>query len=94
MVDPVQTPLTRHRARLKRQGLVRVEVRVAQQDAALIRLVASALADPAQQAETRFLLRRQLAPPPAVDLKALLASAPLAGIELKRRRDFGRTVDL
>jgi hypothetical protein len=29
-----------------------------------------------------------------VSLKALLASAPLEGIDLDRRHDFGRDVDL
>ena len=31
---------------------------------------------------------------PVSDLKALLASAPLDGIDLERRRDLGREIDL
>jgi hypothetical protein len=34
-----------------------------------------------------------LAEPPKVSLKALLASAPLDGIDLDRSRDVGRDVD-
>jgi len=39
-------------------------------------------------------LRQRFAEPPKVSLKALLASAPLDGIDLERSRDAGRDVDL
>ncbi|MGT2439891.1 hypothetical protein ACU4GH_33555 [Bradyrhizobium betae] len=41
-----------------------------------------------------LLLRQRFAEPPHVSLKALLASAPLDGIELDRSPDPGRDVDL
>lgn len=83
-----------HRARKERQGFARVEVSVQKEDASLIRRIASALVNPARQAETRKLLRLNFAEPPKVRLKALLASAPLDGIDLDRSRDPGRDVDL
>jgi hypothetical protein len=86
--------LTAHRQRLRSRGLQRLEVQVRGDDAALVRAVAAALADPERAAETRALLRRRLAPAPARSLKDLLAAAPLDGIDLERSRDIGRVVDL
>jgi hypothetical protein len=83
-----------HRARKERQGFVRVEVTVRKEDASLVRRVASALSDPSRQDEARKLLRQRFVEPPKVSLKALLASAPLDGIDLDRGRDLGRDVDL
>jgi hypothetical protein len=79
---------------MARRGFVRVEVNVSKDDAPLVRQVAAALSDPARQAAARALLRQRFAEPPKVSLKALLASAPLAGIDLDRARDLGRDVDL
>jgi hypothetical protein len=87
-------PLSLYRRRLKRRGVVRVEVHVRKDDAALIRGVARALDDPERAREARSLLRARFAPEKAQGLKALLASAPLEGIDLTRRRDVGRPVDL
>jgi hypothetical protein len=39
-------------------------------------------------------VREQDAPRPSLDLKALLAAAPLEGIDLERQDDTGRTVAL
>jgi hypothetical protein len=39
-------------------------------------------------------LRQRFVEPPKVSLKALLASAPLDGIDLDRGHDLGRDVDL
>ena len=86
--------LTSYRRRLKRQGVVRVEVHVRKDDAALVRRVVSALADPKQAGEARALLRERFGSGKAKGLKALLASAPLEGIDLSRDRDFGRDVRL
>ncbi len=86
--------LASHRARMARRGFVRVEVNVSKDDASLVRQVAAALSDPARQAAARTLLRQRFAEPPKVSLKALLASAPLDGIDLDRARDLGRDVDL
>ena len=89
-----KSPLAKHRARMERQGLVRVEVRVRKEDASLVRHVASALSDPSRQAEARKLLRQRFVEPPKVSLKALLASAPLDGIDLDRSSAPGREIDL
>lgn len=94
MSNRAKSPLASHRARKARQGFVRVEVIVRKEDAGLVRHVAAALADPARQAAARILLRRRFAEPPKVSLKALLAAAPLDGIELDRGRDLGRAADL
>ena len=94
MVSKAKSPVAKHRARMERQGLVRVEVNVRKEDAGLVRRIASALSDPSRQAEARMLLRQRFAEPPKVSLKALLASAPLDGIDLDRTRDLGRDVDL
>jgi hypothetical protein len=94
MNKQVKSPLASHRARMARQGFVRVEVSVRREDAGLLRSVAAALVDPPRQAEARALIRQRFAQPPDVDLKSLLASAPLDGIDLERERDFGRDVDL
>ena len=94
MPKTLKSPVAKFRRRMKREGFVRVEVQVRKQDAALMRGVASALADPELEAETRALLQSRLAGSRAVGLKALLASAPLEGIDLKRPRDTGRKVEL
>jgi len=79
---------------MKRQGIVRVEVHVRRDDAALVRDVAKALADPVRAPETRALLRGRFGSARAKGLKALLAEAPLEGIDLTRERDLGRDVAL
>ena len=94
MTDKAKSSVASHRARLERQGRVRVEVNVRKEDASLVRRVASALSDPARQAEARVLLRQRFLEPSNVSLKALLASAPLDGIDLDRSHDLGREVDL
>lgn len=89
-----KSPLPTNRARLERQGFVRVEVSVREEDANLVRRVASALSDPSRQAEARRLLRQFFAEPAKVGLKALLASAPLDGIDIDRSPASGRDIDL
>jgi hypothetical protein len=83
-----------HRARMEQRGYVRVEVNVRKEDASLLRGVASALSDPLRQAEARRLLQQRFLEPGGVGLKALLASAPLDGIDLDRNPELGRDVDL
>lgn len=90
--DP--SPVTQWRKRRQRQGFVRVEVQVRKKDAALVRDVATALGDPERESETRAILRERIVTPRSGGLKALLASAPLEGIDLDRPRDFGRDVAL
>ena len=87
-------PLTVYRRRLKRRGMVRLELQVRKSDVALVRGVAQALADPAREAEARALLRERFGAAKAKGLKALLAAAPLEGIDLTRKRDFGRRIVL
>jgi hypothetical protein len=89
-----KSPLATHRARMERRGFVRVEVRVRKDDASLVRGVAAALSDPLRQSEARRLLQPRFGEPPKVSLKALLASAPLEGIDLDRSAAPGRDVDL
>jgi hypothetical protein len=86
--------LATYRRRLKRRGIVRLEVHVRKDDAKLVRGVVKALADPRQEAQARALLRKRFGGGRATGLKALLASAPLAGIDLTRERDVGRDVEL
>ncbi len=82
------------RRRQKRQGIVRLEVQVRKDDAPLVRDVAAALADPLRRSEARALLQAQFGEARPTGLKALLAGAPLEGIELVRERDLDRDVDL
>jgi hypothetical protein len=82
-----------HRARRAGQGFVRVEVNVRKEDATFVRRVAAALADPSRQAQARRLLEQHILEPAKPDLKALLASAPLDGIDLGRDPDLGRGLD-
>ena len=86
--------LSEFRQRLKRRGVVRLEVQVRKDDAALVRGVVTALSDPSRESKTRSLLREHFGASKAAGLKALLVSAPLEGIDLSRQRDFGRDGEL
>jgi hypothetical protein len=86
--------LADYRRRLRRQGVVRVEVQVRRDDAALVRNMVSALADPERQRDARALLRERFGGGRRGGLKALLAAAPLDGIDLRRDRDRGRDIKL
>jgi hypothetical protein len=88
------TAVTNFRRRLKRRGMVRVEVKVRKEDAELVRRVAQALTDPERESEARALLRGRFADIGAGGLKALLAAAPLEDIDLERTTDTGRDVKL
>ena len=74
--------------------MVRVEVQVREKDAELVRRVAGALNDPITGSESRAVLVSKFGSLPARGLKALLAAAPLEGIDLDRRPDMGRDLDL
>lgn len=89
-----KSSLSAYRHRQKRQGIVRLEVHVRKDDAALIRRVANALSDPAREVDARALLRERFGAVKGKSLKALLTSAPLEGIDLTRRRDLGRDIKL
>ena len=90
----VKSPVATHRARMERKGFVRVEVNVRKDDAGLVRRVAAALSDPVRQSEARRLLQLRFVESPKVNLKTLIASAPLDGIDLERSYDPGREVEL
>ena len=77
-----------------RQGFARVELQVRKGNVALVRDVAKALVDPEREIETRTWLREKFVTRAEGGLKALLFSAPLEGIDLKRPRDLGREIDL
>ena len=94
MSNPDPSPVTEWRKCRQRQGFVRVEVQVRKDDAALVRNVAKALVDPQRESETRAILREKIVAPRLGGLKALLASAPLEGINLERPRDLGREAAL
>jgi len=85
--------LSAHRRRLKQRGIARLEVRIRRDDVALVRGVVEALADPAREGETRALLRERFGTRQAKSFKAMLAEAPLEGIDLTRQVDFGRDVE-
>jgi hypothetical protein len=84
--------LTAYRRRMKRKGMVRLEVQVQKNDVPLIRSVARALSDPERAADARAVLRDRFGPVKAMGLKALLAAAPLEGIDVTRERDLGRDI--
>jgi hypothetical protein len=85
-----------HRKRLRKRGFVRVEVQAKESDVPLIRQVAKVLRDnPSQTARARVALREVVGTSfKELNLKQLLAAAPLDGIDLSRPRDLSRTVDL
>lgn len=86
--------LTRYRRRLKLRGVVRLEVHVRKDDAALVRGIVTALADPERESDARALLRERFGSGKVTGLKAFLTEAPLEGIDLSRDRDLGRSVNL
>ena len=94
MVKAQRKAVRNFRRRLKQQGMTRLEVHVRKDDASLVRDVVRALSSPAQEQEARALLREHFGSGQAEGLKALLAAAPLEGINLSRERDLGRDVDL
>ena len=86
--------VTAWRRRRERQGFVRLEVQVRKEDVELVRAVASALGDAERREATRAVIREHVAPARRRGLKALLAEAPLDGIDLERPREVGREIDV
>ena len=84
----------RYRERLEREGWVRCEVKIPQEDVALIRGVAAVLSDPNRGVAARTLLRAHFVDSSSPSLKALLAAAPLEGIDIERSADPGRVPEL
>jgi hypothetical protein len=62
---------------------------VRRRDATLLRIIATALCDPAREDDTRALLRDRFRPAPVRGFKELLAAAPLEGIDLARDQARG-----
>ena len=94
MAEAQKKAVSNYRRRLKQHGMVRLEVHVRKTDATLVREVVSALCDPTTEREVRTLLRERFGVAEVPGLKALLAAAPLEGIDLARTRDFGRDSEL
>jgi len=94
LVEAQRKAITNFRKRLKQRGMARLEVNVRKDDATLVRNVVQALSNPEQEQSARALLRKHFGSRQAEGLKALLAAAPLEGVDLGRERDFGRDVDL
>lgn len=86
--------VARHRRRQKARGIVRLELSVRADDAVLLRRVARVLADPSQGDRARAVLRTQTGGAKPPGLKALLAAAPLDGVDLTRDHDLGRDSEL
>ena len=84
----------RYRERLEREGWVRCEVKIQREDVVLIRGVAAVLSDPNRGASARTLLRAHFGDSSSPSLKALLAAAPLDGIDIERSADPGRVPEL
>jgi len=89
MTDARRKAVAEHRNRLKSRGVVRIELRAPEQDAALLRQIAGALADPERGTRTRQLLHEHFDPYAGLGLKELLAAAP-PDLEL----DFDRHADV
>jgi hypothetical protein len=84
-----------YRQRAKERGWVRLEVQTSKEDVPLIRHITQVLrGEPTRASQLRRHLHRLIDPAPRADLKALLASAPLDGIDLSRQHDVGREADL
>lgn len=94
MTDARRKAVTEHRKRLKSRGLVRIELRAPKEDAALLREIAAALADPEQAARTRKLLHEHFDLHAGLGLKELLAAAPLdLELDFDRRADGTREIE-
>ena len=94
MLKDQRQAVSRFRKRLKERKITRLEVNVRKGDVTLVRNVARALLNPQQGQAARALLREHFGGRPVQGLKALLAAAPLEGIDLARETDLGREVEL
>lgn len=86
--------VAKHRRVLRQRGLKRIELRVPAIDAELFKQIAASILGAETAKETRAYLRRRFSSAESADFKDYLASAPLEGIDLGRRSDTGRDVDL
>ncbi|MBM3505658.1 MAG: hypothetical protein FJX65_17560 [Alphaproteobacteria bacterium] len=86
--------MKRFRRRQRRRGMIRIEVQVRREDAPLIRRLVKSLSDDDWRKTHRKSLVRVDYLASTVGLKALLAAAPLEGIDLRRSRDRNRPIRL
>ena len=86
------SPTNTHGRQVKPHSTVTVQVQVRREYAGLMRGIAEALGDPGREAVLRDMLRTQVKPRKSGDFKALLAAAPLEGVDLERPRDLGREI--
>jgi hypothetical protein len=94
MSDARRKAVAEHRKRLKSSGLVRIELRAPEQDMALLREIAAALADPERGARTRQVLHEHFDPYAGLGLKELLAAAPSdLELDFDRRADVDREIE-
>ena len=88
--QPLSNYVVCHRKRQKSLGIVRVEVQVPAEDAALLKAAAKALKNP-QRAHRTHTLLREIAASPAPTLKTLLTTGPdFEDLNLDRAQDLGR----
>ena len=85
--------LSTYRRRLKQRGVVRLEVHVRKDDAALVRGVVKALADPEREGEARPCCVNASGPARQRASRHYWPP-PRSGINLSRDPDFGRDVRL
>ena len=93
MAKPRESALAKHRRRMRKQGMMRIELSIPRADAALFRQLAASISDAPSAAETRAFLRRRFPSTAKSTFKDYLAAAPLEGIDLERERDMGRDVE-
>ncbi|OGR07494.1 MAG: hypothetical protein A2341_26540 [Deltaproteobacteria bacterium RIFOXYB12_FULL_58_9] len=86
--------VAKHRARLKRKGLVRVEVQVPKEDADTLRALASDLKDPDRGEAVRGGLARILSMTVFGSFKNALLAGPAVEIPIDRIDDVPRDVDV
>ena len=90
MKSPLSNYVIHHRKRQKSLGIVRAEVQVPAEEAALLKAAAKALKNPQHAHRTRTLLR-EIAASPALTLKTLLTTGPdFEDLNLDRAQDLGR----
>ena len=95
MTPAQKKAVSSYRNRQKKQGFVRMEVNVPDTDRELVRQTAANLRAGGEIAEkTRLALSAVLNPYEEMNLKELIESAPLEGLDLERSKETWRDIDL
>ncbi len=95
MTPAQKKAVSEYRRRQQRNGIVRVEICVPEGDKELLRKAVANLRAGGKIAEqTRAALSSVLNPYEGMNLKDLLESAPLEGLDLSRSKETGRDIDL